>query len=53
MTDVISPPGGPLTPKDAPDQDISIIELQLDRFYRARDGMMSWSLLATECIDIL
>lgn len=53
MTDVISPPGGPVTPKEIPKQDLNTIELQLDRFYRARDGMMSWSLLATECIDFL
>lgn len=54
MSDLVTtPPAGPLTPTAAPDQDISTIELQLDRFYRARDGMNAWSLLATECVDFL
>lgn len=52
MSDFItSPPKGPETPKEVPKQDMNTIELQLDRFYRARDAMMPWSLLATECVD--
>lgn len=48
-----SPPNGPLTPTKVPPQDLDTVELQLDRFYRARDGMMAWSLLATECVDFV
>jgi len=54
MSDFItSPPAGPLTPTEVPKQDINTIELQLDRFYRARDGMNAWSLLGMECVDFL
>lgn len=53
MTDVISPPGGAVTPQKLPAQDINTIELQLDRFYRSREAMMPWSLLATECVDFV
>lgn len=53
MVDVISPPNGPLIPKDAPAQDINIVEKQLDRFYRARDGMMPWAMVGAECVDFV
>lgn len=53
MVEITSPPNGPLIPKDAPAQDLNVIEKQLDRFYRARDGMANWATLAAECIDFV
>lgn len=53
MDNPSSPPNGPLTPWKIPDQDISTVELQLDRFYRARDGMAAWARVAAECVDFV
>lgn len=54
MSDLItSPPNSALTPSTIPKQDINTIELQLDRFYRAREAMRPWAELATTCVDFV
>lgn len=48
-----SPPSGPRIPTEIPDQDVSTIELQLDRFSRAKEAHASWAEMGTECTDFL